>query len=180
MIVFLIAAAVSSTQIAPGRYEGDWYISDTTDNITGEREVEAMQLHLERGDPNYVTIRMRCSNAKPTIYVEWDDSSFPSQKLWFPDQTVLMISPILADFTNPKSQQFIFEKSEDSIDRGLRASPESSASLVSLIGSAKRINLVAYLSASSKNVEIDVNGTQGAWSRVSRNCPVKNMLLPPK
>ena len=180
MILLLIAAAVSSTQITPGRYEGDWYMIDTTDNITGEREVEAMQLHLEQDDPNYVTIRMRCSNAKPTIYVEWDNSSFPSQKLSFPDQTVLTISPILADFTNPKSQQFIFEKSEGSIDRGLRASPEASASLVSLIGSAKHVNLVAYLSASSKSVEIDVNGTQGAWNRVSRNCPVKIMPLPPR
>jgi hypothetical protein len=173
MIVFLIAAAAVSTQPSPARYEGDWYISDTKYNITGEREVEAFQLHLKQDDPNYVTIRMRCSNSKPMVFIEWDNLSFP-------DQTVLSISPILSDGTNPKSDKYIFEKSEGVIDRGLRASPDSSANLVSMIGSTKQINLTAHLSVGSKSVNIDVNGTLGAWGRVSRNCPVKLLPLPPQ
>jgi hypothetical protein len=173
MIVLLIAAAVASTHAIPGRYEGDWYISDTTDNITGEREVEALQLHLKKDDPDYVTIRMRCSNSKPTVYIEWDNSSFP-------DQTVLSISPIMSDGTNPKSERYIFEKSEDNIERGLRASPDTSANMVAFIGNAKQVNLIAHLSLGSKSVEIDINGTLGAWGRVSRNCPVKAMPLPPR
>jgi hypothetical protein len=173
MIDFLIAAAAASVQLTPGRHEGDWYISDTTDNITGKREVEAFQLHLKQDDPNYVTITMRCSNSKPTIFIEWHDLSFP-------DQTVLSISPILPDGTNPKSERYIFEKSEDSVERGLRASPDTSANIVSMIGRAKTINLVAHLSIASKGIEIDVNGAPDAWSRVARNCPIKLMPLPPR
>ena len=173
MIIFLVAAAVASTQPPLGRYEGNWYISDTTDNITGEREVEAFQIHLKKDDPNYVTIKMRCSNSQPTFSIEWDNLSFP-------DQTVLSISPIMSDGTNPKSERYIFEKSEDSLARGLRASPDTSANIVSILGNAKHIYLVAHLSLGSQGVEIDVNGTLGAWRRVSRNCPVKVMPLPPR
>ena len=173
MIALFIAAAAGAIQSAPARYEGDWYVSDTTDNITGEREVYAFQSFLKGDDPNYVTIRMRCSDTKPTIFIEWENLSFP-------DQTVLTISPILSDGTNPKSEQYIFQKSEDIIERGLRASPDTSANIVSTIGNSKHLALVAHLSAGSKSVEIDVSGTLGAWSRVSRNCPVKLMTLPPK
>jgi hypothetical protein len=168
MISLLIFAAAASVQPPPGRYEGDWYVSDTTDNITGEREVDAFRLHFKRDGSEYVTIRMRCSSAKPTMFIEWDDVAFP-------DQTVLSISPIRADGTNPNSDRYIFEKSQDSIDRGLRASPDSSANIISLIGDAKSINLVAHLGAGSKSVEIDVDGATRAWKRVSRHCPIRTL-----
>jgi hypothetical protein len=171
MIIFLVAMAAASSEPPPGRYEGDWYVSDTTDNVTGEREVEAFQMQFKGDESSFVTIKMRCLSGKPTISVEWDNLSFP-------DQTVLSISPILSDGTNPKSERYIFEKPSDDIFRGLRASPDASANIVTTIGDAKQINLVAHLSTGSKGVEIDVNGTRGAWGRVSRNCPIRIMPLP--
>ena len=168
-LLFLLAA---QAQPADRTYEGDWYVSDDTDNNTGERKVYAFQTYLKRGDPDYVTLTMRCSNGKPTFFVEWED-------LAFPDQAVLTIGPVANSDSEPAEERYVFEKSEDVIERGLHASPETSAKIVSAIGQAKYAIITAHLASGKRTVGMDVDGTQRAWSRVSRHCPVRIMPRPP-
>ena len=172
MISIIIAAAATQAQPADRTYEGDWYVSDSTDNNTGEREVYAFQTYLERGDPNFVTLTMRCSNGRPTFFVEWQDVAFP-------DQSVLTIGPVANPDSEPAEERYVFEKSADVIDRGLRASPETSAKIVSAIGDAKYATVTAHLASGTRTIGMEVDGTQRAWSRVSRHCPVRVMPRPP-
>jgi hypothetical protein len=153
-------------------YEGDWYVSDTTDNNTGAREVDAFQLHLKRDDPNFVTLRMRCTSGKPTFFIEWEDAVFP-------DHTVVTIGPVLTPDSEPAEQQYVFDKVNGDVERGLRASPETSAKIVAALGTVKYATVTAYLATGSKTVGIDVAGTQRAWSRVTRHCPVQILPLLP-
>lgn len=167
--LFALAAAAATQAQPPDRtYEGNWYVSDTTNNNTGEREVYAFQLHLKRDDPDYVTLTMRCSKGRPTFFVEWEG-------LAFPDQAVLTLGPVATPDSYPAEQQYVFEKSEDVIERGLRASPETSAKIVAAIGTAKYMIVTAHRESGAKSVGMDVDGTQRAWSRVSRHCPLQVM-----
>jgi hypothetical protein len=152
--------------------EGDWGISDDTDNNSGERKVYAFQMYFPRDQRGYVTLTMRCSAGKPTFFVRWTE-------LDFPDQTVVTISPILADGSNPAEERYVFEKSEDPIEDGLRASPETSSKIVAALGQATSAEFTAHLSSGRRTAVIDVAGTPGAWSRVSRHCPVRKMPMPP-
>jgi hypothetical protein len=171
MIPLLLMLAVQ-TPPADRSHEGDWYVSDTTDNNTGEREVYAFQTYLKRGDPTYVTLTMRCSSGKPTFFVDWQDVSFP-------DQAVLTIGPVASPDSEPAEQQYVFQKSDDPIERGMRASPETSAKIIAAIGEAKYAIITAHLSFGSPTVGIDVSGTQGAWNRVLRHCPIQKVQRPP-
>jgi hypothetical protein len=176
MTVAIISVLIASTVAHAGpndrTYEGNWYVSDTTDNNTGEREVYAFQMHLERDDPDFVTLRMRCSKGQPTFFVEWEH-------LPFPDQTVLTLGPVANPDSEPTEQQYVFQKSEDPVENGLRASPETSAKIVAAMGQAKYLTVTAYLESGIRTVGMDVDGTQRAWSRVSRHCPVQTMPRPP-
>jgi hypothetical protein len=172
MMSLIVAMAIAQAPPVDRAYEGDWYVSDDTDNNTGERKVYAFQLYLKKNDPNYVTLTMRCSSGKPTLFVEWEH-------LAFPDQVVLTIGPVANSDSEPKEQQYVFEKSEDPIERGLRASPETSETIVSAIGEAKYATVTAHLAPGTRTIGIDVDGTQRAWSRVSRHCPVRIMTRPP-
>lgn len=172
----LISAAIAmlscdASATSPTRtYEGVWYVMDSTDNNTGAREVEAFQSYIKPA--NYVTLRMRCSNGKPTMFVEWADVEFP-------DQVVLTIGPRrdLASATN--DQQYVFAKSDDPVESGLRAAPETSSAIVSAMTGAKYALVVAHLSSGRRAVDMDVDGTAGAWSRVSRHCPIRTSQPPP-
>jgi hypothetical protein len=115
---------------------------------------------------------MRCSKAKPTFFVEWED-------VVFPDQVVLTISPASGSRSEPTEDRYVFEKSKDAIERGLRASPETSQKIVSAIGQAKYVTVTAHLSSGAQTVGMDVEGTQRAWARVSSHCPTRIMPLPP-
>jgi len=168
----IAALVLAQAQPASRANEGDWYVSDSTDNNTGEREVYAFRLHLKQGDPNDVTLTMRCSKGKPTFFIEWDDIPFP-------DQTVLTIGPVATPDSEPAEEKYLFEKSADILERGLRASPETSAKIVSAIGQAKYVVITAYLASGNRTVGIDVTGAQRAWSRVVRHCPIQIMPQPP-
>ena len=172
MFSALIAMSAVLAQPDHRSSEGDWYVSDQTDNNTGEREVYARQFYLRKEDPNYVTLTMRCSKGKPTLFVEWAD-------LDFPDQTVLTIGPVASPDSEPADEQYVFGRSSDVMERGLEASPGTSAKIVSAIGRANYLTVTAHLASGTRIVGIKVNGTQGAWSRVSRHCPVQIMQRPP-
>ena len=171
---WILFAAPAVAQVLPGdrSHEGDWYVSDDTDNNAGERKVYAFQLHLKKDDPDYVTLTIRCTNGKPTFFVDWDD-------LAFPDQAVITIGPVAGPESEPAEAQYVFEKSEEITEPGLRASPDTSAKIVSAIGQAKYATITAHLASGSRTVGVDVAGTQAAWSRVSRHCPVRLMQRPP-
>ena len=170
---FAVWLALTALIASPDRtYEGNWYVSDETDNNTGAREVYAFQLHVKADDPDFVTLTLRCSKGKPTFFVDWD-------KLTFPDQTVLTIGPVANSDSEPIEQQYVFEKSEDAIERGLRASPEISSRIVSAIGQAKYLTITAHLESGTRTVGMDVDGTERAWNRVSRHCPIALMPRPP-
>lgn len=168
----LIAAATTASQPSDRTYEGNWYVSDTTNNNTGEREVYAFQLHIKRNDPDFLTLTMRCSKGKPTFFVEWEG-------LAFPDQTVLTIGPVATPDSEPAEQQYVFEKSDEAIEPGLRASPETSAKIVAAIGTAKYMIVTAHRESGPKTVGIEVEGAQRAWTRVSQHCPVQIVPRPP-
>jgi hypothetical protein len=168
----VILAALLQASPADRAYEGDWFVSDSTDNNTGEREVYAFIVHFARADPDYVTLTMRCSKGNPTIFVEWQDRVFPNQ-------TVLTIGPISVPETDPAEAQYVFEKSHDSIERGLRASPETSKKIISALGDSKYTTLTAHLASGSRTITLEVDGTQRAWNRVSRHCPIQLYSLPP-
>ena len=172
MISIIIALAAAQAHPSPRTYEGDWYVSDDTDNNTGQRKVYAFQTHIKTDHPDYVTLTMRCSIGKPTLFVEWHDVAFP-------DQSVLTIASSVSPNAEPKVERYVFEKSKDFVESGLRATPEDSAKIISDIGQAKNTTITAHLTSGAKSVEMDVSGTQRAWSRVSRHCPVRTMPVPP-
>lgn len=173
-VAWTLSASPSSAQAVPAdrTYEGKWYVSDQTDNNTGEREVYAFQIHLERDDPDYVTLTMRCTAGKPTFFIDWDNLSFP-------DRAVITIGPVANPDAEPVEAEYVFEKSSEVTEPGLRASPETSANIVSAIGEAKYATITAHLTSGVRTVGIEIAGTQGAWNRVSRHCPVRMMQRPP-
>jgi hypothetical protein len=168
-VVITTAAGTNVQAETPSRtYEGVWYVSDSTDNNTGEREVEAFQSYIE---DQYVTLRMRCTNGKPTFFVEWEDQVFP-------DQAVLSIASAMTAEVGAGERPYVFEKSTDVVQRGLRASAETSAKIVADLGQAKYASITAHLASGSRTVGIEINGTQGAWRRVSRHCPIQTLPQP--
>jgi hypothetical protein len=171
-IVPITAAAQTSAKPVDRAFEGDWYVSDSTDNNTGAREVNAFQMYIKPDYPSIITLRMRCSSGKPTFFIEWQDAVFP-------DHTVVTIGPVLTPDSEPNEQQYVFDKVDGDVERGLRASPETSAKIVAALGTVKYATVTAYLGTGSKTVGIDVAGTQRAWSRVTRHCPVQILPLLP-
>ncbi|MET3472081.1 hypothetical protein ABIC78_002616 [Novosphingobium sp. 1529] len=172
MIKFVIAAAAALAQPADTTYEGKWFVSDDTDNNTGERKVYAFRVYLKPSDPDYVTLTMRCTNGKPTFFVDWDGFAFP-------DETVLTIGPVNDPDAEPNEKSYVFEKSTEISESGLRASPEISASIIAALGKAKYATVTAHLASGSRTVGVEIDGTQRAWDRVSRHCPVQIMPRPP-
>ena len=170
--VACLTAAPAAAHVVPSdrAYEGDWYVVDDTDNNTGERKVYALQLHLKRND--YVTLTMRCTDGKPIFFIDWDGIAFP-------DKSVITIAPEGDAGSGPKEAQYVFEKSTETTERGLRASSEISASIIAAIGQAKYVAITAHLPSGGRTVDVEVTGTQGAWTRVSRHCPVRLMQRPP-
>jgi hypothetical protein len=156
--------------LAPYDYEGDWFVSDTTDNNSGERSVDAFQSVFK---PDYITLRMQCWEKKPAFFVDWDGQSFP-------DVTVLSIGPVKNPDAEPAGVRYVFEKSTDAVARGLRASPETSKAIVAAIGAAPYTTVTAHLPSGPKIVGFEIKGTQQAWSRVVRHCPATIMPKPPK
>lgn len=152
--------------------EGDWGIVDSTDNNTGEREVYALKMHFEENEPDWITLTLRCADGKPTIFIRW-------VHLEFPDQTVLTIEPTNRSRLEPADDRYLFEKSLDPVESGLRASPATSARIVTAIGRDKYVMIIAHLSSGTVARHLEFEGTQRAWNRVSQHCPVRRMPQPP-
>lgn len=167
MALAVITAPGSFAQSPDRSSEGDWHLSDSTDNNTGERSVYAMNLYLKDGV--FVQLYMRCTDARPTFFVDWDEVTFP-------DKAVLTIGSV---GSGQDEEPYVFDKSTDIVESGLRASPQTSAKIVAAIGEAKQANFTAHLSSGPRAVTIDVAGTQRAWSRVVRHCPVRIVPVPP-
>lgn len=160
-------------QVANPALEGDWYVSDTTDNNTGEREVYAFTSFFGRANGEYVTLKMRCSKGAPIVSVEWTDVSFP-------DQAVLSIGAVTAPDAEPAEEPYMFTRSDDAVERGLFATPAISLKIIGALGSSTSATIAAHLSPSTRIIQMPVAGTQRAWSRVARHCPVKSMPRPPQ
>lgn len=168
----LLFAALAQPQITERRYEGDWFISDTTDNISGEREVYAMRSFVKAGGTDFVSLHIRCDEGKPIFYIDWSD-------MVFPDQAVVTVSATVSPDDEAPDERFIFEKSTDLVNAGLRASSGTTQALIKAIGIARYAAFTVHLPSGSRTVGIDVGGTLGAWKRVSSHCPVQKMPLPP-
>jgi hypothetical protein len=168
----LAPAAVGAAGTVPREHEGEWYFSDTTDNNTGERQVYAMVLHVASGDPDFVQVYMRCSAGKPTFWIDWSN-------LDFPDQAVVSVFAEGGPKGEPADQSYVFEKSTDPVESGLRASPETSARIVAAIATSSLVTISAHLAPGPRSVVINVDGAQRAWDRVSRHCPVQKLPVPP-
>jgi hypothetical protein len=169
MIGYFLAALALQPAPNDRSKEGDWHVVDTTDNNTGEREVYAMQLFIDSRD--FVRLSMVCKNGRPAFVVDWDD-------LPFPDHAVLTIDPLNDEIASPP-QRYVFEKSKEITKEGLYATSEVSGRIVRAIGNATSISITAHLSSGDRIVIVDTDGTQGAWTRVSRHCPVRILPLPP-
>lgn len=169
-LALLLTSAASALSATDPRYEGDWYVSDMTDNITGEREVEAFSQLITQSD--FVTLRMRCSAGKPTIAIEWSDMTFP-------DKVAVSIAAGQSPDADPVDRTYVFTNSDDPVERGLHAAPDTSSSIVAALGISKYAAITVHGSPTPKLVTISVDGTQRAWSRVIRHCPVQIMSRPP-
>jgi len=172
MVAVTAAIAAANAQVKPANpdFERDWFVSDTTNNNTGERQVSAFQTEI---GADFVSLRITCSSGKPTFFVEWDEQTFP-------DQTVVTFGPSADADSDPVDQQFVFAKATDVVERGLRASPETTAKIIAAIGEAGYVRVTAYPTSGVRSVGMEINGTQQAWARVSRHCPVRKMAMPPK
>jgi len=171
MIVFLALAALLAPEPRDPHFEGDWWVSDNIDNVTGEREVDAFQSLIN--SQNYVTLRLRCSKGRPTFFLEWEDVPFPAQ-------TVVTFSAAPNGVGPPPQTKFILEKSNDPIERGLRATPETTEQIIKAIGSATYLLITAHLSHRDRSVGLEVSGTQAVWQRVSRHCPIRRVPTLPQ
>lgn len=169
MIGMLLVALALQTPAVDRSKEGDWHVVDSTDNNTGEREVSAMQLFIDRR--NFVRLSMICKDGRPAFAVDWDD-------LPFPDHAVLTIDPLVDDEPSP-AQRYVFEKSKGIADSEMLAAPQVSDQIIRAIGRASSISITAHLTTGDRMVMIDTEGTAGAWARVNRHCPVRIMPLPP-
>lgn len=154
------------------KYEGDWYVIDATNNNTGEREVYAFLLHRRQNEPDQVTLTMRCTEGKPIVYIEWEGVDFP-------ERTLIAVSPARTADSRVEGAQYAFEMPGKVTEPGLRASPETSARIIAALGDVKHAIFTARPAAGSRTVKVDIAGTPGAWSRVSRHCPVRLMPRPP-
>lgn len=169
--VLLSTASAAQTTQPDRSHEGEWYVSDTTDNNTGEREVYAFATTDLRINNELVQLEMRCLDGKPTFYVDWF-------KLELPSRTAVTIGAVSDPDAEPAEASYVFEKHDDDY-HGARASPKISAEIVAAIGSAKYATVTVHLSTGSRSIGLDVDGTQRAWARVSRHCPVRIMPTPP-
>jgi len=169
-VIALIAAAEAQVKPADPDFEGDWFVADSTNNNTGEREVSAFRTEIGE---EFVSLRMTCSSGNATFFVEWNDQTFP-------DQTVVTLGPSADAGSDPVDRQYVFAKATDIVEHGLRASPETSAKIVAALGDADYVRVTAYPTSGKRSVGMDIHGTQLAWARVSRHCPVRKMATPPK
>lgn len=167
MISLLLAMAAAQTEPVDRTYEGDWYVSDDTDNNTGEREVYAFTHVFE---PDYITLTLRCSDGEPKVFLRWDDEKFP-------DQSVVTFGPV--QVSEPFEESYVFERSDDSIERGLKASAETSRAIIKAMGEAKFTTVTVRIFSMNRTAGIEVDGTQRAWDRVVRHCPVRKYPRPP-
>lgn len=135
---------------------GDWTVSDTTDNDTGERQVDALALAEER--PGIVFLKMQCVGRRPLVLIDWYD--LPEAKLM-----VFEVQPA----NNPaQSTAFTTEKLVDDIHRGLEVrNPDV---FVKIAEQAQSIRLVAHTSYASKVVTFGTKGTAATWKRVVEHC----------
>lgn len=178
--VFVLMVAISASvpsattpALASSRsaaVEGDWYVSDTTDNNTGEREVYAFAQLIDETD--FVTFRMRCSAGKPTVAIEWSDRTFP-------DKVAVTIGAGQTADSDPVEKSYIFANSRDPIERGLIATPSTSIDIVRDLGASKYAAIAVHVASSPKVVVVSTEGTQRAWDRVVRHCPVQTLPRPP-
>lgn len=171
-IALALALPPTAANAQDRQHEGDWYVSDTTDNNTGEREVYGFVLHLKSGDPDFVTLKLRCSKGEPSLFIEWGD-------VVFPDQVVISVTNSAEHTPDEITKKFVFEKSDEVLEPGIKADTKSTSEIISLIGNSAFATFTAHLPYSSRRVAMDVIGSEGAWSRVQRHCPVRKMPLPP-
>lgn len=153
-------------------YEGKWYIADTTDNNTGERQVYAFVADTSGPNPTFADLWMRCSQGKPTIFVDW-------RHLPFADQNVISIYAEVGAPARPVETAYVFSKSKEITEDGLRASAVDSAKIAAAFATSSLVTITAHLSSGSRNFVVDVTGAAGAWSRVSRHCPAPILPRPP-
>lgn len=171
MLTGIVAVGVAHAQNPVGpAWEGAWYVVDSTDNNTGDRDVSAFQSYITGLD--YVSLRMQCSDGKPTLAVEWSDQKFP-------DQTVVTFGASADADSDPTDRQYVFEQQKGAIDRWLRPPAETAAKIVAAIGDAGYVTVTAYPTSGKRSVGMDITGMPQAWARVSRHCPVRKMARPP-
>lgn len=170
MISLILAMAAAQAEPIAREREGNWHISDITDNNTGEREVYAMQLDSDSSDRETVFLYMRCHAGKPVLNLEWLD-------LRMPRQAVVIIGPVQKN--EPFHESYIFTKSDETSYRGWQASPETSEKVIRAIGSADFTTISVEAATGVKVIGMNIEGTQRAWQRVSRHCPVRTYPLPP-
>lgn len=171
LAIAVLVSGLESSSVDRSR-EGNWNIVDTTDNNNGQREVYALQFHFKPNEPDFVTLTLRCSRGRPVFLLQWSDVTLP-------DHVAVTIGPVGHSDAEPAEQQYLFDKSDDAIEFGFRASPETSSKIIAAIGDAKYATVSIYPSSGRRTVGVDITGTQRAWSRVVRHCPIQILPVPP-
>lgn len=150
MIGLAIGLALAAAPI------GDWSVNDITDNDTGERKVEAVNVHITKEE--YATIWMRCVGRQPMIFVEWD--GLPTAKL--------MVFELSTPANPHRRVRFTMERSDDVVNRGMVFSDP--ISFVEKFGHEHVVTFTAHGNYGSASLEFPMDGTAAAWARVESNC----------
>ncbi len=170
VIALAASAALPQAEVPSRAVEGDWFVSDDTDNNTGERKVYALNTFV--GDSEFVMITMSCKGSYPRLVIQWDNATFA-------DQAVFTIQPGGASQNAGAGANYVFEKVIEETERGMEASKAASSQIVASLGNAESATITAHLPSSNRLVSMNVGGTQQAWARVVRHCPVKAGPVPP-
>lgn len=170
MISLILAMAAMNAAPTDRTYEGDWYVSDDTNNNTGERKVYAFSSNLGEEHKNTVFMQLKCIDSVPIVELEWWD-------LKLPKRTVVTFG--VGYRTEPTDHSFIFEKSPVSYEKELRASQEDSEKIIKTVGDTEFLILTVETVSGEKWARIPASGIRGAWERVVRHCPVRKYPLPP-
>jgi hypothetical protein len=139
-----------------------WKVTDTTDNDTGLRSVDALDLAADSKE--FVMLWMRCHDRQPGLYLSWSGARFLSR-------TVVTVAAADSSDAEPRARDFIFEETGDPVDGPLRAGDP--VGLVTHIAQAPHAVLTIHAEPADRSVGMDVRQTTDTWKRVSQWCPAR-------
>jgi hypothetical protein len=146
MLSLLLAAATS----------GAFTFSDTTDNITGEREVYALQISKEV--KNFGELLLRCDDGTPRLVMSLYDT---------PETEWVTITAAIPGGSEETPLNF---RLTDKVFKYLSYQGDSDALVQRLTGN-QMVAMTAHYDYRSYTFTFSMDGIEEAWRRVKEYCP---------